>query len=320
MGRSAATLDPQAAEQAAEWFARLGGEDVSDEDLRRWLAWLEQLPAHREAWSRVESLSGRLRGLRDPASREAMNAAGRSRRKILQALGLFAVSAPLAWLASSRLPWREWTADARTKVGETRELRLADGGRLWLDTHSAVSVDYGHDLRRIELHRGALLVRTAPDPQSPARPLVVDARDARLRAIGTYFSVRQDEADSVLAVFEGAVEIQLRDGSATRRIEAGEQVRFDGHRIGAAVTAQPAQLAWSRGMLVADDQRLEDFLRELSRYRADPVRCAAEVADLRLVGAYPFHDFERTLAAVARALPVDVVADADGGYRLVPRR
>jgi transmembrane sensor len=59
-------------------------------------------------------------------------------------------------------------------------------------------------------------------------------------------------------------------------------------------------------VLVADDLRLADLVDELARYVPGHVGCAPEVADLRVVGAFPLADPERTFRALEAALPVRV--------------
>jgi transmembrane sensor len=67
-----------------------------------------------------------------------------------------------------------------------------------------------------------------------------------------------------------------------------------------------ASVVWLQGMLVADRQRLADFLADLGRYRPGFVQCAPEVADLRVVGAFPLADTDRVLAMLTEVLPVSV--------------
>ncbi|MBR8657942.1 iron dicitrate transport regulator FecR, partial [Achromobacter sp. Marseille-Q0513] len=65
--------------------------------------------------------------------------------------------------------------------------------------------------------------------------------------------------------------------------------------------------SWSRGVLVADAWRLDDFLAELGRYRPGLLRCDPAVADLRVSGVFPLRDTDRALHNLERGLPVTVV-------------
>jgi transmembrane sensor len=205
------------------------------------------------------------------------------------------------------LPWRGWVAAHRTDTGERREIVLADGSRVWLNTATALDVDFSPTLRRIVLHRGEVLITSGHDDASVARPLVVDVPQGRLTALGTRFAVRHEEGGAVrLAVFEGAVEARPAGRGEPRTLTAGEQARVFADRVEPPVAVTGDGDDWTRGMLVADGMRLGDFLAELGRYRTGYLGCAPDVADLRIVGAYPLADTDRVLDALQATLPVKV--------------
>lgn len=296
-------------QQAAEWFALLSSDAVAESDRSRWQRWLEASPEHRSAWRRVESISRRFESLPVGPARAALNAAGRGRRQALKTFVLFCAAGAAGWHGVRTASWREWMADNRTGVGERREIALADGTRVWLNTASAIDIEYGSALRRIELLAGEILVETAPDTAIPPRPLEVDTGHGRLQALGTRFDVRLEDGACHLAVFDGAVEIRSAvAGSAVRILRAGQQTRFTRDGIDAPVAADTGRAAWARGLLLADDMRLGDFVAELSRYRRGYLGCAPGVANLRIVGAFPLGDTDRVLAALESTLPVKIHA------------
>jgi transmembrane sensor len=75
-----------------------------------------------------------------------------------------------------------WVADYRTAIGEQREIILADGTRLWLNTASAINVYFNARERRIQLVTGEIFIATAKDTR---RPFQVDTAQGQLRALGT---------------------------------------------------------------------------------------------------------------------------------------
>lgn len=305
--------DFHALEQAAEWFAVLRSPAVSDAEVRRWQAWRDADASHRDAWARVETVSGafeRLPTHDKPGARRALDAAAErqaSRRRAMKMLSLLCGTGVLAWGTARLAPWPEWGAAYRTATGERRQVQLADGGGVWLNTASAMDVDYSPALRRVRLHGGEILVHTAPDDTLPARAFVVDTAQGRLRALGTRFAVRQMDAATAVAVFEGAVEVRpAAPGAAPLVVRAGEQTRFTAIAGDPVAPADSARQAWIRGRLLAENMRLADFIAELARYRPGHLGCAPEVADLRLVGAYDTADTDRVLAALEATLPVRV--------------
>ena len=313
----AATPDFAVLQAAAQWFAVLRSGEPSAQERQHWQAWLDASPLHREAWRRVEAIDARFQAVPAQPARQALLAPsprGLRRRQVAKAV-LALAGAAVGTQAVLRLPgvrgqWAALGAQHRTGVGEIRRTLLADGTQLWLNTASAADVEHTDTLRRIALRTGEILVQSAPDGQYAQAPraLVVDVPQARLRALGTRFSVRQHDDGTVqLAVYEGAVRVEPTAGGPEATVHAGWQVRIgEEGTTGAPVAAEEKRAAWSRGLLVADGMRLDDFLAELGRYRHGYLGCAPEVAHLRLVGVYPLADTDRVLAALAASLPVGV--------------
>lgn len=306
----AATPSLAAMEQAAEWFALLQSGTATPADQARWQAWLEEEGA-RAAWAFVERVSQQFQPLQTGdsgmlAARALGTARQRmARRQLLRGMAVLAGSGTLGWGLWQHTPLPQqlaaWTADHRTATGEMRALALEDGTRIWLNTATAVDLHYTHDLRRLLLRMGEMLVQTASDPQ---RPLVVDTPWARLQALGTRFTTRLQGQGGLLAVYEGAVRIQPVDASQSITVAAGRQVYFDARSVGPDVAVNPAHEAWSRGILLANGMALSSFVEELGRYRQGHLSLAPELADLPVLGSYPLHDTDAALAMLQAVLPI----------------
>ncbi len=320
------TIRGEVLDAAAEWFAILGADPVAERDRQRWREWLALSPEHALAWQRVEAISRPFAASAAPSATTAdkvlERAGALSRRRALHLLGLAGATIGAGAMTQQLLPWRPWSygitarfADHRTAIGETRDLRLAEGTRLMLNTATAVDVDYSRRLRRIGLRAGEILIESARDDRDPPRPLVVDTALGRLTALGTRFSVRDEAGAIAVAVYDGAVHIEPARGGA-QVLGAGHQARFNAGAVRAAAPADPARESWSRGMLIADDIRLDRFVAELARYTPVPLSVAPAASALQLVGAYPIgrpeRDVPQTLLALERALPVRVVHGKDG--------
>ncbi len=140
--------------------------------------------------------------------------------------------------------------------------------------------------------------------------------------LGTRFSVRQETGTTLVTVIEARVALHPAQASGAPAIlNAGETARFDRHRWIARQQAKPADTAWVRGMLVADDMDLATWVAELARYRSDSITYDPAVRALRISGTFPLADTDRALAALASTLPVRLErqVDRDGMTRLVIR-
>jgi len=300
-------------EQAAEWYALLRSEEVTESDRERWRAWLAENRTHQLAWEYVECVSSRfapIQATTDPRrtvdSLWEAHARLRQRRRVLAGIAGLGAAGLMGWASWRHTPLpamaRVWQADYRTATGESRELRLADGTRVWLNTATAVNQAYTARRRRLELVAGEMLIDTARDP---SRPLTVRTPQGLLRALGTRFTVRLDGEQTLLAVYDGAVAVRSLRG-AEAAVQAGQQVRFSQHALAPVQPADPAREAWSRGVLVAQDMTLRELAMELRRYRHGHLGLAPEVADLRVFGNFPLDDTDATLDMLAGALPVRI--------------
>ncbi|MGK9066452.1 FecR domain-containing protein [Stutzerimonas chloritidismutans] len=300
MSRDYATL-----QAAAHWFSVLQADHVSEADRRAWRAWMN-VAEHERAWQCVERISAGFVPLaRDPFAPDATALLQRrapSRRQALKALSVLGGGALLA-LTGGALPWRRWTADQRTLVGEVREWPLSDGTRIWLNTDSAADLSSGGVGTEVRLYRGELLVE-APALTAPLR---LHTAEGHLEAVvATQFSVQQQAGQTQLSVFAGQLTVWPGGQGIAHRIVEGRQVSFSADALGLSEPVQTGRQAWARGVLLADNRRLDDFLLELGRYRQGYLGCDPRIAGLRVVGAYPLADTDRVLEALAGTLRLRV--------------
>lgn len=337
---------------AARWFVLLASGEATGTDHQRWQAWRAADPRHEAAWQRAQAVTAPFAHI--PQAQAGVSVAalekrqGRrtGRRQALRSLGGLTGLFCTGWFG-----WQGWrssdaSADALTAVGEQRDMLLADGSQLRLDTDTAIDVAYSASERLIRLRRGRVLITTAKprsegDGGQPPPPFWVETAEGRVQALGTRFAVRQDAGSTHVAVVEARVAIHAgalghfgfapaaeatpathaTDGAPI--LAAGEAARFNRLGLLGRSAARSTDSAWARGMLVADDMPLADFVAELARYRTSPLLCDPAVRALRISGTYPLTDTDKALAALARALPVRVALargnDPAGGLAIRPR-
>lgn len=302
-------IDAAIRDQAVHWFvaAQSGLMDMQQQmELERWR---NADRRHEEAWQRLVALGNQLRGKVDTQMASATLQRAGDRRRALKTLAVVGLFGAVGWRARET-SWGQGVlahafTDYRTATGERRTVLLADGTRMTLNTATAVDVRFDADRRRIVLRTGEIDIVTAAD----VRPLIVETTLARLRPIGTRFTVRSDTSEGYawLAVTEGEVAAQPREGNAELIVAAGQKTRVTHRDIADPQPLTAADTAWTDGLIIASRMRLADFLAELSRYRPGLLRCDLAVANLRLTGAYPTDNTDRVLDALAQTLPVNVV-------------
>lgn len=304
---------------AVAWYVRLCSGEASPADHLAWQQWHGAHPDHQRAWQRIESIQRVTQCVPAAIARPTLDATAKGRRQVLRSLGLLVSAGSLAYGtyrisggAKARMPWDGLLADFRTGTGEQRTVDLADGSRVLLNTRSAIDVAFDASRRLIRLRAGEVLIDTvkhrAPSMAAgDTRPFLVETAHGTIRALGTRFIVRDDDAQTRVTVLEDSVEVRLADTAGDPfLLRAGEQLGFSRHSATPARAADPAAEAWAHGSLVVDDWRLGDVVTELARYHTGRLVCDPAVADIRVSGAFPIHDTERALTVIMRTFPVRV--------------
>ena len=288
--------------EAAQWHARLGAAPQCSQTLSQLQAWLVLDPLHQWAWARVERLQTNLQGIPGALARQTIgeDAVLVGRRTLLKGGVLGLGMAGLVGTGYFHSP--EWFADLRTGVGERRDVTLADGTRLSLNTGTAVDIRYGANHRLIVVHAGEILVQTAAD----SRPLSVRSPHGDMRALGTRFNVRLYPDHTRLTVLEHAVAVSNARTMEPVIAEAGMMLDIAADTVAMPRPADLGLSEWSRGLLVIDGWRLDRTLDELGRYRRGFLQCSDDVAGMRVSGVFPLDDTDRTLLVIAQALKLNL--------------
>lgn len=290
--------------EAAGWMARLHDaphDEASLQDLSRWIACS---PAHAQAWMRAERVLGAFGQVPESIRAQALQGLTRpDRRRLAARLLCLSAAVPVVYLA-----WRANQADLVSGTGQIRQSTLADGTVLTLDTATRVDIRYSVTQRLLSLRAGRIFVATAPDADVSARPFLIRTPVGMVQAMGTQFSVGLQEGPGAqVNVYEGAVVVRPRDGIDGQIVRAGRQTRFDAATVASDTALRELAPAWKSGILTADNMRLSDWTRVVARYRPGIMRCASDVADLRVYGSFSLRDTDASLALLVRTLPVRAV-------------
>lgn len=296
------TTEERIQEEAARWFARLRGDDVSAAQRAAFAAWRDADARHRHEYAVLEQLwdsSARLR-LREPPRRRALRTATRLAGVVMLCL----------WLG-----WAWLDGRMATDPGERQHVRLADGSELDIAPDTRLRVKFDSSRRRIELDAGRIVVAVASDP----RPFEVAAGGGLVRDIGTRFAVDAGAAQTHVTVVEGMVEIDLpASGRPPRKVGAGETAAYsDTYASPAQPVDAAAALAWTNGQLVFDAAPLTEVAAMLNRYRKTPIVLTdASLKNIRISGVFLIGDEASALRALEKVAPV---VFADEGVRIVGR-
>ncbi|MDF0730081.1 FecR domain-containing protein [Pseudomonas entomophila] len=292
-------------DQAIDWLVKLRFDEPCARNEQQFQQWLASHPHNALAWQRVTRLGDELAGLpgelsrRTLASRQAQRG---SRRDHLKLLAVLAVGGGLAWGAREPLGLPALLADSSTATGQRRALQGSDGSHLQLNTASAIDLRYDADQRLLTLVRGEV---SLDSNANDTRPFHIATAIAELATRNGQLLLRENDQGLLLAVRRGEVML-FPDSAAPRLVRPGEvlQVSADGQALAAVLHGDP--WGWTDGVLSVQQMPLGEFVAELARYRPGVLRCAPEVADLKVSGTYQLDDSEQILLLLARSLPVRI--------------
>lgn len=302
----------QIARAAAQWLALLESGTANEQDLAGLQRWRDSCASHEQAWQRAQALRQRFADLPSALALQSLDRPEPGRRVVLKrALGAVAL-VPAAWLISRQLPLEIWRADLQTSTGERKQVRLADGSFLQLNTASAVDVDL--QSRRLRLVEGEISLKVPG-----ASPLTIQARFGQVIVSQGEVCVRQDLRGCHVSVFSGSVQLQPLQGPALV-LRSGQQVSLQASGIGPISPFDVLAPGWREDVLMAKNQPLGDFLRELSTYRPGVLRWEPELEALRVTGSFRLDDTDRVLALLAASLPLEVHSRTRYWVTLLPRK
>lgn len=304
--------------EAAKWLAQLESGDAGTADRRDFEAWRSAEPAHALAIERLGGIRARLADASEAERVTLRQLLLRPKRRAGGALPIILALAGAGW-GGWQLPMvKLYLADEKTAAGETRVVALQDGSELTLSTASAVDMRVGEHARVVHLLQGEILARVEGKPL----PFIVETDDGSAVALGTAFTVRKEEAATIVAVAESRVRICPARGSeaACMTLAAGERGRISHSAVERLADVPTADVGvWADGWLSADDRPLVEMIDELNRWRAAPIAFdRADLAGLSVSGVFPLGDTERAVANLVRLLPVRV--DRSDPARPVMRR
>lgn len=260
---------------AADWVARIDHAPLSDGEQQRLEQWQAGDIRRLGAFMRLRAValhSERARALGssfDPAAFSQPDGVGggaQNRRRFLW-LGGCAAAACAVGAAGLSLTMRG--ASYTTRLGEVRIVTLEDGSVITLNTSSRIDVRFGDDRRLVSLREGEALFDVAEDK---ARPFVVEAGTAAVRAVGTSFTVKRLASAPVeVLVQEGVVEVTRSERERPVRLGANMRIVTTDAKLAPlpvriATEDMTRETAWKFGRIAFQGEALGRAAEEFKRY------------------------------------------------------
>lgn len=292
---------------AAAWLARHDAGPLDAAETAAFEDWCAGDPRRLGAYVRLEAVGARLARA---GALSGMPANAPRRAWYYPAAGIAAALVLAVWPASGVIQDFLRTERYATDVGEQYRTALSDGSLVELNTATKVAVDLRPEQRHVRLTKGEAVFEVAKDAR---RPFIVRTPLGDIRAIGTVFAVRSENALEV-AVSEGVVTIE-RNGKVVARVAAGEtcslsasgDVRHEDNQAPRIAR----ELAWREGKVAFAGETLAEAVAELNRYNRNKLEIAdPEVASIHVGGYFRATDPAGFARALEKSFPV--VAEIEG--------
>jgi transmembrane sensor len=300
---------------AAEWVVRID-RCLTDSERTALEEWLSADPRRTGALARAQA------GWVYMDRSQVYRAAGelrelRTARPWRMAMPWASAAAVLVAVATALWAWQGYSrTHFATSRGEVRQLNLADGSRITLDTLSRVSVRYESATRLVRLEAGEALFDVAKDP---GRPFIVQAGNVRVRAVGTAFVVdRRSDASVDVIVTHGTVDVWREASSPEPAVRVAARKRLLTTPVHAV---QPEELtadqlagaiAWEHGVIDLNGRTIAEAAAEFNRYNARTIVIRdPALASQTVVGQFQTADPVAFVTAAAAMLDAHVRTDGD---------
>ena len=304
---------------AEAWVVRLGRPHVSRATQSAFGRWLSADAANLADYEAAKGLLRETRSLRAELVGELnlIPPAPRTTRKrrasagwapVALSGGLAAIILAVATTPTLLTRFQDPLSGAKTyttALGEIRDVTLADGSVVTLDTATTLRAKVNDRVRRLSLDKGAAYFVVAPDK---AHPFQVALADRQVVVTGTHFATSLRDGRAKVELLEGAVEVRRpRVSTEPVRLVPGDQVSY---RAGGVVRREaridPATaVAWRQRRLVFQDVALSEVIAELGRYTDVKIRLAdPALGRQRVTAILPLDGRDTVIGRAAKVLPV----------------
>jgi transmembrane sensor len=326
---------------ALAWFSRQRSGLMTRADEATLRDWLDEDPAHREAYLDVRGVWVDLDAVVAHPSVTAMRDALVAERpplrghRFVRALAACLVVAVMMLSGVAVWHWRTAPrplADRTfsTAFGQRATVDLPDGSRLTLNTDTVLRTRADGARRLVYLDKGQAFFKVAKDPR---HPFVVTARGRTITALGTQFDVRVDNGVFRVTLLEGKVRVEApapanpapgtpsvaRAVQATEMTPGSQLVARDEGEWRLIPTNAVAETGWTRGQLMFDDVPLKDVVTELNRYSHHPIVVPSErLQNTTISGNFKPGDVDGFVYALEQFGVARGVRSEDGSVELRP--
>jgi ferric-dicitrate binding protein FerR (iron transport regulator) len=177
-----------------------------------------------------------------------------------------------------------------TPYGGQYQLTLQDGTNVWLNAGSSLRfpASFPRNERKVVLS-GEAYFEVSKDAKRPFYVSINSGTDTAMdiRVLGTHFNIKAypDEQQSVVTLLEGAVNVNYRKASAL--LTPGKEVVLNktSGKMNISEVDTEGAVAWKNGYFLFDNEKIEDIMRQVSRWYDVEIRYQGNLSGKAIAGS-----------------------------------
>lgn len=177
-----------------------------------------------------------------------------------------------------------------TARGETYQLRLPDGSRVWLNAASSITYSANllqHGKRKVRLQGEGYFEIT----KDKVHPFVVESKGQQVEVLGTHFNVKAygDEPAMATTLLEGSVMVSQAGKEVI--LKPGQQALNKDNAFAVAIVDMNETIAWKNGLFMFKGEKISEIMKKVQRwYDVEIVYNDGKVGALKFSGTISRYD------------------------------
>lgn len=252
--------------KAAMWVVKTTQRELTSQENEDFQSWLNASEVHESTYYRARQLWALTAN--KPRQQTTDNQQGINKKRQPRYIGLSIAAVVLVSVLSMSVWYFQYTqpVDYYAKTGEIQRITLPDGSRVDLDSGAQLQLAFSPQYRQVNLLRGRAYFTVAPKTDTEPRPFQVMAKNGITQALGTEFSVDNENSKVAVSVYQHSVKVSLFSGQEMV-IPAGNFTQYQSDITPMASMVNSHSTVWREGQIMFQQQTFSEVIAEINRYR-----------------------------------------------------
>ncbi|MDK3108465.1 FecR domain-containing protein [Providencia rettgeri] len=252
--------------KAAMWVVKTTQRELTSQENEDFQSWLNASELHKSTYYRARQLWALTAN--KPRQQTVDNQQGMNKKRRPRYIGLSIAAVVLVSVLSMSIWYFQYTqpVDYYAKTGEIQHITLPDGSRVDLDSGAQLQLAFSPQYRQVNLLRGRAYFTVAPKTDTEPRPFQVMAKNGITQALGTEFSVDNENSKVAVSVYQHSVKVSLFSGQEMV-IPAGNFTRYQSDITPMTSMVNSHSTVWREGQIIFQQQTFPEVIAEINRYR-----------------------------------------------------